>query len=165
MVKNELNLASFGQLEFYMQLALKEADKAFLEGEIPVGAVVVNQSGEVISKAYNKRQSMINPLMHAEIIAISKAAKVLKSWRLSNLTLFVTLEPCLMCAGLLNQCRIKRVVYGTSDPKGGALGSLYNFSCDPRLNHEFEVIDAVLEKQCADRLRKFFRAKRNKTNL
>lgn len=124
--------------EKYMRLALAEADAAATEGEVPIGAVVVC-GGQVVARAHNRRELDLDPSAHAEFSAMVAASRALGRWRLSGCTVYVTLEPCLMCAGLMVNARIDRCVFGASDPKGGALGTLYDVSHDPRLNHEFEV--------------------------
>ena len=147
--------------ETYMQLALEEARAAAEEGEVPIGAVVVCD-GVVVARAHNRRETDRDPSAHAEFSAMVQAAQALDRWRLSGCTVYVTLEPCLMCAGLMVNSRIDRCVYGALDPKGGALGTLYDVSHDARLNHEFEVEGGVLADECADLLRSFFRARRKK---
>ena len=147
--------------EDYMCLALGEARLAAEEGEVPIGAVVVHD-GEVIARAHNRRETDRDPSAHAEFSAMREAARALDRWRLTGCTVYVTLEPCLMCAGLMVNARIDRCVYGAPDPKGGALGTLYDVSHDERLNHEFEVTPGVLADECADELRRFFRVRRAK---
>ena len=142
-----------------MQLALDEARAAAAEGEVPIGAVVVCD-GQVVAKAHNRREIDHDPSAHAEFAAMVQASQALDSWRLTGCTVYVTLEPCLMCAGLMVNARIDRCVYGAPDPKGGALGTLYDVSHDARLNHEFEVVSGVCQQECADELRAFFRARR-----
>ena len=143
----------------YMRLALTEARLAEEAGEVPIGAVVVC-NGEVIARAHNTRETDRNPAGHAEFSALLAAAKALDAWRLSDCTVYVTLEPCIMCAGLILQARIARCVYGAADPKAGALGSLYEIHRDTRLNHTFAVEAGVLEDECASILKAFFAAKR-----
>ena len=145
--------------ETYMALALEEAQLAAEEGEVPIGAVVVCD-GEVIARAHNRREIDHDPSAHAEFAAMVAASQVLDRWRLTGCTVYVTLEPCLMCAGLMVNARIDRCVYGAADPKGGALGTLYDVSHDARLNHEFEVTPGVCADACAEQLRAFFRARR-----
>lgn len=147
--------------EQFMRMALDEARLAAEEGEVPIGAVVTC-SGEVVARAHNRRESDADPSAHAEFLAMTQAAKVLGRWRLTGCTVYVTVEPCLMCAGLMLNARIDRCVYGATDPKGGALGTLYDVSHDPRLNHEFEVESGVLADESAELLREFFRARRGK---
>lgn len=145
--------------EKYMRVALAEADAAATEGEVPIGAVVVCD-GQVVARAHNRRELDLDPSAHAEFSAMVAASRALGRWRLSGCTVYVTLEPCLMCAGLMVNARIDRCVFGASDPKGGALGTLYDVSHDPRLNHEFEVTPGVLADEAASQLRAFFRARR-----
>lgn len=142
-----------------MRLALVDAEKAFSEGEVPVGAIVVI-NGEVIARARNKRESFFDPTAHAEIIALRRAARKIKNWRLSDATLYVTKEPCAMCGGAMVNARLGRLVYGCSDSKGGAVQSLYQLLSDKRLNHQVEVIRGVLEEECALLLKKFFQERR-----
>ena len=145
--------------EKYMRVALEEAALAASEDEVPIGAVVVCD-GRIVARAHNRRELDRDPSAHAEFRAMLDAARELDRWRLSGCTVYVTLEPCLMCAGLMVNSRVDRCVFGAADPKGGALGTLFDVSHDPRLNHEFEVTAGVLEQECADVLRRFFRAKR-----
>ncbi|MCL1797256.1 MAG: tRNA adenosine(34) deaminase TadA [Eggerthellaceae bacterium] len=147
--------------EEYMQLALMQAREAEKCDEVPIGAVVVCD-GKVLSSAHNLRESTNDPAGHAEFIALKKAAETLGAWRLSDCVVYVTLEPCLMCAGLMHQSRIKRCVYGAPDPKAGALGTLYSVHSDERLNHVFEVSAGVCQEECANLLSEFFSAKRKK---
>ena len=147
--------------ERFMCEALAEARLAGAEGEVPIGAVVVHE-GEVIARAHNRREEDEDPSAHAEFIAMTAAARALGRWRLQGCTVYVTLEPCCMCAGLMVNARIDRCVYGASDPKAGALGSLYDLSCDERLNHTFEVRAGVLADECSDLLKGFFAGLRGK---
>ena len=147
--------------EYWMGLALSLARSAKHIDEVPVGAVIVHQSG-LVSTGFNLREKTQDPSAHAEMIAIRKASKILGSWRLGECSLYVTLEPCLMCAGAIYQSRFKKVVFGASDPKGGAMGSLYSIQEDERLNHRFEVSSGVLADECSNILSSFFRAKRKK---
>ena len=147
--------------EDYMRMALDEARLAAEEGEVPIGAVVVHED-KVIARAHNRRETDRDPSAHAEFSAMCAAARVLDRWRLTGCAVYVTLEPCLMCAGLMVNARIDRCVYGAPDPKGGALGTLFDVSHDERLNHEFEVTSGVLADECATELRSFFRARRAK---
>lgn len=142
-----------------MELALAQAAQAAALGETPVGAVVICD-GLVVSAAYNRREVDHDPLAHAEILALREAAQKLGRWRLSGCTLFVTLEPCVMCAGAMVLARIDRLVYGATDPKAGAVASLYQVATDPRLNHRIEVTAGVLAERCGAILSDFFRAKR-----
>lgn len=145
--------------ETYMAMALEEARAAAAEGEVPIGAVVVCD-GQVVARAHNRRELDHDPSAHAEFAAMVEASRVLERWRLTGCTVYVTLEPCLMCAGLMVNARIDRCVYGAPDPKGGALGTLYDVSHDVRLNHEFEVTPGVCADACAEQLRSFFRERR-----
>jgi len=147
--------------EKYMKIALKEAQKAFNKDEVPVGAIIV-KDGKIISRAHNLREKTNDPTMHAEIAAIRKACKKEGSWRLENATLYVTVEPCAMCAGTILWSRIKKVVYGAPDKKGGALGTTFNLYEVPNLNHYPEVERGVLEQECSSIISKFFKTKRNK---
>jgi len=143
----------------FMRQALREARKALESDEVPVGAVVVHE-GRVIGRAHNQREMLKDPTAHAEMIALTQASAALESWRLEGATLYVTLEPCLMCAGALVNARVHRVVFGAPDEKAGACGSLYHVGRDPRLNHRFEVRGGVLEAECAAVLVDFFDGKR-----
>ena len=145
--------------EQYMQTALEEARIAASEGEVPIGAVVVCD-GVVVATAHNRRENDADPSAHAEFRAMLEASRALGRWRLTGCTVYVTLEPCLMCAGLMVNARIDRCVYGASDPKGGALGTLFDVSNDPRLNHAFRVTPGVCADECAQVLRDFFKARR-----
>jgi tRNA(adenine34) deaminase len=145
--------------ERFMREALREAQLAFDEDEVPIGAVVVFNGG-VIASAHNQRERLRDPTAHAEMIAITQAAESLGTWRLEGCTLYVTLEPCPMCAGAVVLARMPRVVYGAADPKAGAVTTLYRLLGDPRLNHRAEVIAGVLERPCGDILSRFFQQKR-----
>jgi tRNA(adenine34) deaminase len=140
---------------FYMEMALREAGDAADAGEIPVGAVVV-YDGEVIARAYNRREELQNPMAHAEVLALQAAASHLKSWRLEECSLYVTLEPCLMCVGAILQARISRLIFGCLDPKAGAVESLYRLCDDSRLNHTLPVTRGVMENECSRIVREFF---------
>ncbi len=145
--------------EYYMQLALDEARRAMAENEVPVGAVIVRE-GQVIAQAHNQREQLSDPTAHAEMIAITQAAASVGSWRLDECTLYVTLEPCPMCAGAILQARIPVVVYGAADPKAGAVASLYRLLEDGRLNHRCLVFAGVLAGPCGEVLSEFFQAQR-----
>jgi tRNA(adenine34) deaminase len=145
--------------ERFMRLALGQADIAEHNGDVPIGCVVVHD-GCVIAKAYNQREQLQDPTAHAEIIALNQAATAIGNWRLHGCTLYVTLEPCSMCAGALVLARIDRLVYGCSDPKTGACGSLYNIVQDARLNHRVETTSDILQDQCSHQLKSFFARKR-----
>jgi tRNA(adenine34) deaminase len=145
-----------------MRLALAEAAAAAgaEPQDVPVGAVILDEAGTVIARARNRREADRDPTAHAEIVAIRQAARALGSWRLTGLTLLVTLEPCTMCAGAVTAARLGRLVYGTEDPKAGAVGSLWDVLRDTRLNHRPEVIGGVLAGECGALLRDFFAARR-----
>jgi tRNA(adenine34) deaminase len=145
--------------EYFMRLALREAERAADHGDVPIGAVVVLGS-EVIGAAGNERELRQSPLAHCEMLAIEQAAAHLRSWRLLDTTLYVTLEPCPMCAGAIVQARIPRLVYGATDEKAGAAGTLYNVCQDARLNHCLDVTAGVLAGESVALLRRFFRARR-----
>ncbi len=144
-----------------MREALREAQVGVDEDEVPIGAVVVHD-GRVIGAAHNQREQLRDPTAHAEMIAITQAAEALGSWRLEGCTLYVTLEPCPMCAGAVVLARIPRVVYGAADPKAGAVATLYRLLDDPRLNHRAEVIGGILEQPCGEILYRFFQQKRRR---
>jgi tRNA(adenine34) deaminase len=143
----------------FMRLALREAERALAEDEVPIGAVIV-RGGRVIASAHNQREQLRDPTAHAEMIAITQAAGALGDWRLEGCTLYVTLEPCAMCAGAIVLARLPRVVYGAADPKAGAVASLYRLLDDGRLNHRAEVVDGVLAEGCGEILSRFFEQKR-----
>jgi len=147
--------------ESYMLEAIKEAKKAEQINEVPIGAVIV-LNGEIIAKAHNLRESKQNAIAHAELLAIDQACKRVGTWRLENAELYVTLEPCPMCSGAIILSRIKRVVYGANDPKGGCAGTLMNLLQDERFNHKSEVVAGVLEKECRELLSVFFRGLRER---
>jgi tRNA(adenine34) deaminase len=140
-------------------MALQQAEQALEQQEVPVGAVIVHQ-GRVIAAAFNQRETLKDPTAHAEMIAITQAAESLGDWRLENCTLYVTLEPCPMCAGAILQARIPTVVYGAADPKAGAVQSLYQLLADPRLNHRCEIVPGVMADVCGNLLTHFFRQQR-----
>ncbi|MHC4464638.1 MAG: tRNA adenosine(34) deaminase TadA [Planctomycetota bacterium] len=151
--------------EAYMRLAVDQAKIAEDNGDVPIGAVIVYQE-QIIGKAYNQREQLKDPTAHAEIIALTQAASFMENWHLNSCTMYVTLEPCPMCAGALVLSRIDRLCYGCSDPKSGACGSLYNIVQDQRLNHRVEVTSGVMEEQCRQQLQDFFgrRRQENKNN-
>ena len=146
--------------EKYMKIALKEAEKAYKEDEVPVGCVIVKDD-KIIARGHNKKAKYNNATLHAEIVTLNKAQKKLNDWHLNDCTLYVTLEPCLMCTGAIIQTRIKKVVYGCLDPKGGAIESVMNIKEIDNLNHSFESISKVLEKDCSMILKNYFKSKRN----
>jgi tRNA(adenine34) deaminase len=145
-----------------MRLALKEAIAAFEKGEVPVGCVVV-KDGRVIGRGHNLRETLHDPTAHAEMIALTAAAEQLQNWRLDDCTLYVTLEPCPMCAGAIVNARVPRVVFGASDPKAGACGTLFNVVQDARLNHRAQLSAGVLAEDAAALLKTFFRERRQGT--
>src|SRR5438128_2606276 len=145
-----------------MEMALEEAGAAVAEDEVPVGAVIVSFQRGVIGRAHNQRELLRDPTAHAEMIAITQAASTLQSWRLEDCVLYVTLEPCPMCAGAIVQARLPYVVYGSADPKAGACHTLFEITSDPRLNHRAHVISGVMPEECAAVLSRFFEAKRKK---
>ena len=147
-----------------MGIALREAQKAADRGEVPIGAVVVGD-GAVLGRGHNLREASQDPAAHAEMIAIRKAARKEKSWRLTGATLYVTLEPCIMCMGAILLARVERVVFGCLDPKGGAAGSLYDLSDDRRLNHRVAVTAGVMAAECAGILSDFFAALRRQKKI
>jgi tRNA(adenine34) deaminase len=144
----------------HMAMALDEAAAAAAEDEVPVGAVIVSFTKGVIGRAHNQREMLRDPTAHAEMIAITQAAQALGSWRLDGCALYVTLEPCPMCAGAVVQARLPMVVYGCTDPKAGACDTLYQIASDARLNHRAQVVGGVLAERCAAVLSDFFAAKR-----
>jgi len=153
------------QDKHFMRLAIEQAQIAEENDDVPIGAVIVYQE-QIIGKAYNQRQQLQDPTAHAEIIALTQAASFMENWHLNGCTMYVTLEPCPMCAGALVLSRMDRLCYGCSDPKSGACGSLYNIVQDQRLNHRVEVTSGVMEEQCRQQLQEFFgrRRQENKNN-
>jgi tRNA(adenine34) deaminase len=149
--------------EQYMRSAIRQAEIAEQNDDVPIGAVIVHNN-QIVAKAYNQREQLKDPTAHAEIIALTQAAAALETWRLNGCTIYVTLEPCPMCAGALVLARIDRLVYGCDDPKTGAVKSLYNIVTDERLNHQLEVTGGVLADECTALLQNFFalRRKENK---
>lgn len=146
--------------EEFMRLALVEAEKALAHDDVPIGAVVV-RDGSVVAAAGNERELRRDPTAHAELLALRAAADKLGTWRLEDSTMYVTLEPCPMCAGALVLARIARLVYGPQDPRAGAAYSLYNIPQDPRLNHNLEITPGVLAEECAEVLTAFFKGRRS----
>jgi tRNA(adenine34) deaminase len=144
---------------YFMRIALEEAIIAFSEGEVPVGAVIV-KSGKIMAKSHNCRESSHDPTGHAEILALRSGTGGDSRWRLTDTTLYVTKEPCVMCAGAMVNSRLGRLVYGCRDKKGGAVDSLYALLSDKRLNHQVEVISGVLAEECAKLLKRFFQERR-----
>jgi len=145
--------------QHYMKMAIEQAGIAEENGDVPIGAVIVYKN-QIIAKAYNQRQQLNDPTAHAEIIALTQAAAFMESWRLNGCTIYVTLEPCPMCAGALVLSRMDRLVYGCDDPKTGACKSLYNIVQDERLNHRLEVTSGVLANECGKLLQDFFQHRR-----
>jgi tRNA(adenine34) deaminase len=145
----------------YMRIAIDQAKIAEENGDVPIGAVIVHKN-TIIAKAYNQREQLKDPTAHAEIIALTQAAAALENWHLNGCTMYVTLEPCPMCAGALVLSRMDRLVYGCEDPKTGAVKSLYNIVTDGRLNHRLEVTSGVLADECAKQLQDFFQHRRGK---
>ncbi len=145
---------------FYMCAALAEAAQAYALGEVPIGAVLVDEAGEIVARGHNLRERDHDATAHAEMIAIRAACERLGRWRLSGLTLYVTIEPCPMCAGAIVMSRVDRVVYGGTDYKAGACESLFNIPGHPALNHHPEVTAGVLAEECADIMKRFFRERR-----
>jgi tRNA(adenine34) deaminase len=145
--------------EIWMRAALREAEQAFAEDEVPIGAVIV-RGDRIIGAAHNQREQLNDPTAHAEMVAITQAAQSVGDWRLDDCLLYVTLEPCPMCAGAIVQARIPWVVYGAADPKAGAVDTLYRLLSDPRLNHRCQITSGVLGIECGEILTRFFQAKR-----
>jgi tRNA(adenine34) deaminase len=150
--------------EYYMKEAIKEACKAEVLAEVPIGAVIVHD-GKIISRAHNLRETQQSAVAHAELLAIEEACRVTGSWRLEEATLYVTLEPCPMCSGAIILSRIKRVVYGAVDPKGGCAGTFMNLLQDERFNHQSEVTQGILKEECGQLLSAFFRGIRERRKL
>jgi len=149
--------------QLYMKIAIEQAQIAEENGDVPIGAIIVYEN-QIIGRAYNQREQLQDPTAHAEIIALTQAAAFLESWRLHDCTMYVTLEPCTMCAGALVLARIDRLVYGCDDPKTGAIKSLYNIVTDERLNHIINVTSGVLAEECSGLLQQFFRRRRIENN-
>lgn len=147
----------------HMEMALEEAALAADEDEVPIGAVIVSLQQGVIARAHNQRERLHDPTAHAEMIAITQAANALQSWRLENCVLYVTLEPCPMCAGAIVLARLPYVVYGAADPKAGACHTLYQITNDPRLNHRCQVVPGVWAERCGQVLSSFFAGKRRRS--
>lgn len=159
--KGAIHMDGIEKDQVYMRMAIDEAKKAEALGEVPIGAVIVYDN-KVIARAHNLRESTQNAVTHAELSAIQEACREIGSWRLEETTLYVTLEPCPMCAGAILQSRIPRVVYGARDPKGGCVDSLYRLLNDSRFNHESEVTEGVLADECGEMLTSFFRGIRER---
>ena len=144
-----------------MRLALVEAKKAGQMGEVPIGAILVSEDGHVLSSTHNRTIDLADPTAHAEILALREAALNINNYRLLNTTLYVTVEPCIMCMGAIIHARISKLVFGTGDPKWGAAGSLYNFAEDDRLNHRVAITNGVCQQECLRLMQEFFRGKRH----
>ncbi|WP_040952264.1 tRNA adenosine(34) deaminase TadA [Gorillibacterium massiliense] len=159
-----MELPEIDQLEHekWMREALAEAEKARLLKEVPIGAVIVHE-GRIIGRGHNLRETTADSTAHAEMIAIREASAALGAWRLLNCRLYVTLEPCPMCAGAIVQSRVPHVIYGTPDPKAGCAGTLMNLLQEPRFNHRVELTEAILQEECANALTSFFRDLRSKS--
>ncbi|WP_375373953.1 tRNA adenosine(34) deaminase TadA [Paenibacillus sp. S150] len=162
-INNELSSEEVAVHEYWMKEAIAEARKAEALGEVPIGAVVVRH-GEIIGRGYNLRETTLDSTAHAEMVAIRGASTLLGSWRLLDCQLYVTLEPCPMCAGAMIQSRLPLAVYGTPDPKAGCAGTLMNLLEEPQFNHRTGVIQGILQQECAELLTTFFRRLRNKTS-
>jgi tRNA(adenine34) deaminase len=145
--------------EYFMGQALREAELAFEEDEVPVGAVIVLEN-RVIGRAHNQREQLNDPTAHAEILALTQASAELESWRLNGTTMYVTLEPCPMCAGALVNARVDRLVFGCADPKAGACGTLWNLVQSDKLNHRLQIAGSLMEDDCRNILQRFFKMKR-----
>ena len=150
--------------EKYMKAAIREAKKAWALGEVPIGCVIVHD-GQVIGRGYNRRNTDKSTLAHAEITAIKRASKKLGDWRLEDCTLYVTLEPCQMCAGAIVQARIPEVMIGCMNPKAGCAGSIYNLLQEPAFNHQVSLFKGVLEEECSQMLKDFFRSLRTRLKI
>ena len=151
--------AFFPRDEHFMRLALREAERALEHDDVPIGCVIAHE-GEVLAVAGNERELRNDPTAHAEVLALREAGRALETWRLNGTALYVTLEPCAMCAGAIVLGRVPRVVYGAPDPKAGAAGSVFDVLADPRLNHRPEVAGGLLAEESADLLRRFFAVRR-----
>lgn len=152
-------MENIADMERFMGEAIRQAERSATAGAVPVGAVVV-RSGEIIAAAGNRRVLDVDPTAHAEMLAIRAAAGRLGDWRLAGCSIFVTLEPCCMCAGAIVLARMDRLIYGAADPKAGAVETLYHICCDDRLNHRVEVVGGILARRCGDLLTDFFRRQR-----
>jgi tRNA(adenine34) deaminase len=148
-------------LHYFMQYALKEAKKGWLNGEVPIGAVMITPSDEIVAKDHNRCISLNDPTAHAEILVIRQAAKKRKNYRLNGMTMVVTIEPCPMCMGAIMHARLDALVFGAFDPKFGAAGSIYNMPEDERLNHKIKVISCIMEKECRSFMQNFFKTRRH----
>jgi tRNA(adenine34) deaminase len=151
--------------ELYMLEAVVQAKEGLAAGEVPVGAVLVGEGGQIVARAYNQPLARHDPTAHAEVLALRQAAAQAGNYRLPGTTLYVSIEPCIMCVGAMLQARVRRLVFGAADPKGGACGSLYRLHEDARLNHQIEVLGGVREAECRELLQEFFKARRAKLYL
>ncbi|MGM0471075.1 MAG: tRNA adenosine(34) deaminase TadA [Bacillota bacterium] len=142
--------------DYYMQLALEEAKRAYQKAEVPIGAVIVDSTGQVLAASHNLREELADPTAHAEVLAIREAAESLGDWRLYDCTIYVTIEPCIMCVGALIQSRVSKVVYGAADTKGGAVDSVLKLANFKKFNHQLEVESGVLESECRNLMKSFF---------
>jgi tRNA(adenine34) deaminase len=149
----------FPRDEYFMRLALREAERAREHDDVPIGAVIVRE-GEVVGAGHNERELRSDPTAHAEMIALREAARTLHSWRVLDAVMYVTLEPCAMCAGAIVLARLPRVIYGAADPKAGAAGSVFDILAEPRLNHRPQVAGGLLAEDCGELLRAFFAERR-----
>ncbi|MDY6971049.1 MAG: tRNA adenosine(34) deaminase TadA [Thermodesulfobacteriota bacterium] len=143
-----------------MKEALREAERGFLRGEVPVGAVLAGPEGQVVARAHNQLLALRDPTAHAEILALREAGLFYQNYRLNNTLLVVTIEPCPMCMGAAVNARVARLAFGSHDPKGGAAGSIYNLGADKRLNHRIEVVSGIMEEECRALMQAFFRVRR-----
>lgn len=157
-------MRKYSEDEKFMKEAIKQAKKAEKIDEVPIGCVIVYE-GRIIARGYNKRNTMKTTLAHAEILAIKKAGKVINDWRLEDCTIYITLEPCQMCAGAIVQARMKRVVIGSRNAKAGCAGSVLNLLQEPRFNHQVELTDGVLEEECSSMLSNYFKCMRERKKL
>ena len=144
----------------YMKIAISEARKAGQKAEVPIGAVLVAENEEILSKTHNQPITLNDPTAHAEILALREGTQKTRNYRLLNTTLYVSIEPCIMCMGAIVHARISNLVFGAKDPKWGGAGSLYNLATDHRLNHRVEIIEGICEEECRSLMQKFFRSKR-----
>lgn len=144
----------------FMKLAINEALKAKQKDEVPIGAMIVSEAGDVLSRSHNQTINLLDPTAHAEILALRKASQKISNYRLLKTTLYVTIEPCIMCMGALIHARVSKIVFGAYDPKWGAAGSLYDFANDNRLNHQIEIVSGICQDECKNLIKDFFYEKR-----
>lgn len=159
---NSKAVAKMNEHETYMELAINEAKKAGQNCEVPIGAIIVDEKGKVLSTAHNSTISLCDPCAHAEILVLRNACSKIGNYRLLDMIIYVTVEPCIMCMGAIIHARLKKLVFGAYDPKWGAAGSLYNFAEDKRLNHKTEIIPGIYEKECKALMQDFFKEKRTR---